>query len=612
MFGSAGWLGVAVAATELAIDVVDVGSSGLLTLFVSKLLDEDEDARISVDCVRNESCEFADGVMREYDVVDVSVESDVNERDVVLFCDGKLMIAELVVAMLVVVPLIALVVVVPLTALVVVVVPLTALVVVEFPTLVVMVDVLHRINSVPGYDSWQDNGNTYSEVVVLVLLSAVVVTIGLVDVVVIVWLPDTVVIVVALESVVVTFPVSVVVAIELVVAVPFAEPVEVAMDEEQPGPIPKLHTPDEVALPESDDVTVALTESVVDEADPEPENVVVAEALPESVEDSEPVADAEPDVEDEQPSPMPRMQTPDEVALEAVPLAESVVDALTEPVVVAEPLEESVDVALTEDEPDESVAVDDALSLLLEQPSPRPRMQTPLEVALAELDESDAEAELDESVAVAVPDTAEESVAVAELDEPVAPLSVADADDEVLSLLEQSPRPRIQIPPLLDVLVGSAELVADDSEADAEDVAESDVVPALLASVDDATDEVETGVALDGSVVLAEDALALEDAALLEQLPSVIPKISTQPPDELALDEEAEPLDDGAAEVDAEEDAEDDAALDVLAPSDVDVAGTSAVVPDREVELEQPCVIPKSGMQSPPCPSFAARRQRHG
>ena len=130
------------AATELAIDVVDVGSSGLLTLFVSELLDEDEDARMSVDCVRNESCEFADGVMREYDVVDVNVESDVNESDVVVFCDGKLMIAELVVATLVV-PLIALVVVVPLTALV---VPLIALVVVELPTTVVIVDVL-RVSS---------------------------------------------------------------------------------------------------------------------------------------------------------------------------------------------------------------------------------------------------------------------------------------------------------------------------------------------------------------------------------------------------------------------------------------------------------------------------------
>ena len=127
------------AATELAIDVVDVGSSGLLTLFVSELLDEDEDARMRVDCVRNESCEFADGVMREYDVVDVNVESDVNESDVVVFCDGKLMIAELVVATLVV-PLIALVVVVPLAALV---VPLIALVVVELPTPVVIVDVLH-------------------------------------------------------------------------------------------------------------------------------------------------------------------------------------------------------------------------------------------------------------------------------------------------------------------------------------------------------------------------------------------------------------------------------------------------------------------------------------
>ena len=130
------------ATTELAIDVVDVGSSGLLTLFVSELLDEDEDARMRVDCVRNESCEFADGVMREYDVVDVNVESDVNESDVVVFCDGKLMIAELVVATLVV-PLIALVVVVPLAALV---VPLIALVVVELPTIVVIVDVL-RVSS---------------------------------------------------------------------------------------------------------------------------------------------------------------------------------------------------------------------------------------------------------------------------------------------------------------------------------------------------------------------------------------------------------------------------------------------------------------------------------
>ena len=101
-----------------------------------ELLDEDEDARMRVDCVRNESCEFADGVMREYEVVDVSVESEVNESDVVVFCDGKLMIAELVVATLVV-PLIALVVVVPLTALV---VPLIALVVVELPTPVVIVD----------------------------------------------------------------------------------------------------------------------------------------------------------------------------------------------------------------------------------------------------------------------------------------------------------------------------------------------------------------------------------------------------------------------------------------------------------------------------------------
>lgn len=72
----------------LAIDVVDVGSSGLLTLSVTKLLEGDGDARISVDCVMNESCEFADGVMREYDVVDVSVESDVNEREVEVFCEG--------------------------------------------------------------------------------------------------------------------------------------------------------------------------------------------------------------------------------------------------------------------------------------------------------------------------------------------------------------------------------------------------------------------------------------------------------------------------------------------------------------------------------------------
>ena len=573
-------------------------------MVVSELLDED--ARMSVDCVRNESCEFADGVMREYDVVDVSVESDVNESDVVLFCDGKLMIAELVVAMLEVVPFTALVVVVPLIALVVVVVPLIALVVVELPTLVVMVDVLHHIDSVPGYDSYQDAKDTYPEVAVDVPLSAVVVTIELVDVVVIVWLPDTVVIV------------------------------------------------------------VTLTESVVDE--PEPEDVIVAETLPEPVEEREPVADAEPDVEergpvadaepdveDEHPSPIPRMQI-DRLALEDVPFEEPVAEALTEsvvvaepleeivvvaepleePVVVAEPLEESVADALAEDEPDAPEAVDDALSVLLEHPSPRPRIQIPLVVVLAELDES---------VAVAVPDTLEESVADAELDEPVALLSVADALDDALSLLEQSPRPRTQIPPLPDVLVGSAELVADDSEAEADDVAESDAVLALLASVDDATEDVETGVALDGSVVLAADELAAEDAALVGQLPRVIPRRSTQPLDELALVEsldeaaaesldeadaesldeaeaesldeaEAESLDDAAEVVDADaevadavDDAEDEATLEALALRDVDVAGTSAVVPGAEVELEQPCVIPRSGIQSPPCPSFAAKRQ---
>ena len=583
-------------------------------MVVSELLDED--ARMSVDCVRNESCEFADGVMREYDVVDVSVESDVNESDVVLFCDGKLMIAELVVAMLEVVPFTALVVVVPLIALVVVVVPLIALVVVELPTLVVMVDVLHHIDSVPGYDSYQDAKDTYPEVAVDVPLSAVVVTIELVDVVVIVWLPDTVVIV------------------------------------------------------------VTLTESVVDE--PEPEDVIVAETLPEPVEEREPVADAEPDVEergpvadaepdveDEHPSPIPRMQI-DRLALEDVPFEEPVAEALTEsvvvaepleesvvvaeplaepvvvaepleePVVVAEPLEESVADALAEDEPDAPEAVDDALSVLLEHPSPRPRIQIPLVVVLAELDES---------VAVAVPDALEESVADAELDEPVALLSVADALDDALSLLEQSPRPRTQIPPLPDVLVGSAELVADDSEAEAGDVAESDAVLALLASVDDATEDVETGVALDGSVVLAADELAAEDAALVGQLPRVIPRRSTQPLDELALVEsldeaaaesldeadaesldeaeaesldeaEAESLDDAAEVVDADaevadavDDAEDEATLEALALRDVDVAGTSAVVPGAEVELEQPCVIPRSGIQSPPCPSFAAKRQ---
>lgn len=134
MVGSAGWLGVAVGATELAIDVVDVGSSGLL--FVSVLLEDDnddDDARIRVDCVRNESCEFADGVMREYDVVDVSVESDVNESDVELFCEGKLMTAELVAEMLLV--------------------PLTALVVVELPALVVIVVVLKYMDSTPEYDN---------------------------------------------------------------------------------------------------------------------------------------------------------------------------------------------------------------------------------------------------------------------------------------------------------------------------------------------------------------------------------------------------------------------------------------------------------------------------
>ncbi|EPS92695.1 hypothetical protein FOMPIDRAFT_1020919, partial [Fomitopsis schrenkii] len=220
---------------------------------------------------------------------------------------------------------------------------------------------------------------------------------------------------------------------------------------------------------------------------------------------------------------------------------------------------------------------------------------------------------LEESVVVAVPDGLEESVA--ELDEPVTLLSVADAVDDALSLLEQSPRmPRIQAPALL---VGAAELVTEDAEADADDVAEPDVIPALLALVDDATDEVEISVALERSVVLADDALAVEDVvslALLVEQPMIgSPRRSTQGPDELALDEEAgslddEVADDGAEVADAEEDAEDEAVLDALALRDVDVAGTNAVVPGGEVELAQPCVIPRSGIQSP---SAAKKEQEH-
>jgi len=88
--------GLADADTLLGIDTVEVGWSGSVMLLVGVVLEDDCDARMSVDWVRNESCEFAEGVMREYEVVDVNVESDVNENDVELFCDGKLMIAELV------------------------------------------------------------------------------------------------------------------------------------------------------------------------------------------------------------------------------------------------------------------------------------------------------------------------------------------------------------------------------------------------------------------------------------------------------------------------------------------------------------------------------------
>lgn len=121
----------------------------------------------------------------------------------------------------------------------------------------------------------------------------------------------------------------------------------------------------------------------------EPENVVVAETLPESVEGSEPVEEA---VDDEQPSPMSRMQLLDAVALDDVAPAESIAEALTESLAVAEPLEESVAEAQAKGEPEglvvadkleEPVAMDDALSMLLVQSSPRPRIQMPLEVALA-------------------------------------------------------------------------------------------------------------------------------------------------------------------------------------------------------------------------------------
>ncbi|KAH9829679.1 uncharacterized protein C8Q71DRAFT_863058 [Rhodofomes roseus] len=481
---------------------------------------------MSVDCVRKLS-EFAEGVMRENEVVDVSVESDVNESDVELFCDGKLMIAELVMFA--------------------------------------------------------------EEVAFAALEDAEVVT---------------------LEIVVVAFPMSVVVdALEVMVAL--AEPVldALAVLEEQPSPIPKTQRPDEVAL--EDD---ALAESVDDDVALN-ESVVVVETFAEPVEEADTVEEAE-SVEDEQPSPMPRMQTPEEVELA---LAESVVVALAEPV-DAVPLLESVAVA---EAVDESVAVadavDDALSLLDEQPSPRPRRQTPEDVALAELEESLAVAEslaLEESVAVvesvalaeeadAVEDalsllveqpspmprrqTPPLDVALAELDESVAlEVSVAldeslalaeeaDAVDDALSLVEQSPIPRRQIPPPLEVLLGSAELLADEDDAS--------VVLALAEPVDDATLAVELGEAL---AVLESVALAVVEAAavdealseLLEQ-PISIPRRSTQPPDE----DEAE---DEALELDADDE-----------PTDVDVAGTKAVVPD---ELEQPSVIPRDGKQSPPFP----------
>ncbi|KAI0734790.1 hypothetical protein C8Q72DRAFT_879795 [Fomitopsis betulina] len=214
-----------------------------------------------------------------------------------------------------------------------------------------------------------------------------------------------------------------------------------------------------------------------------------------------------------QPSPMPRIQTPLEVALAE---AEDAVDEpLEEEDAVNEPLEEEDTVNDPLEEDAELAAVDDALSLLV-HPSSRPRIHMPLELALAE---AEAEDELEASVVAAVPDAVEEPVALAELEESDTLLSVADAVDDALLLDEQSPRPRIQIPPLL---VGLAELVADESEAE----------PELVASVDDA--------------------------------------------DGLASDEEAELLEEGAEVVDAE-----DAEEEVDALRDVDVAGTSAVVPER-------------------------------
>ncbi|KZT67092.1 hypothetical protein DAEQUDRAFT_767460 [Daedalea quercina L-15889] len=368
-------------------------------------------------------------------------------------------------------------------------------------------------------------------------------------------------------------------------------------------------------------------------------SVVVADKLVAvAVPFAEPVLEALAEVEEEQPEPRPKMQIPDEDALEEVAFAEplDVAVALSEPLVepdtlvelvfetetLAEPLDERV-VADAEAE-DESVAeaVDDALPLLVVQPSPIPKMQTPLDVALAELDESVAEAELtalDESVALDAPVVLAESVVlVADAD--------ADAVEDVPLLLdEQSPMPNTQMPLPLDALVGSVELLADVADADAEVDAAPEVLATLPESVDDATVDDALGVAL---AVLESVALAVDDAMAVElaledavEQPISIPRRSTQAPDELALDEAGsldedtdaeEAEEDDAEEDDAEEDdadaddADDDAIeLDALDEAmAVDVAGTREVVP-VELESGHPAVSPMDGIHSPATPSPA-------
>ncbi|KAH9922623.1 uncharacterized protein B0H18DRAFT_1017129 [Fomitopsis serialis] len=227
----------------------------------------------------------------------------------------------------------------------------------------------------------------------------------------------------------------------------------------------------------------------------------------------------------------------------------------------------------------------------------------PLDEALAELDESVAVGELaalEESVADVESAALEESVALA---------VEAGAVDDALSLDEQpSPRPRIQIPPPLDVLVGSAELLAG---------VDAEVLPALPESVVDATvaDELGDALAVLESVALGVDDAATVDDALseLDEQPISMPRRFTQPPDELALEDDAGSLDEGADVDEAEEDDVDEDDADEEAdeeeleldaeddPTDVDVAGTKAVVPD---ELEQPSVSPRDGRQSPPFPGL--------